>query len=260
MVACASRSGARSAVSGNATARSVEKSLAQLPTQYSSPVRGAFTGWRANPWRSGGPALVDAVDAETHSAPPAAPLFPSSTRMARFSGFQRACWTTTLGSGSSSTSSSTQRLRGTRSQGRRPSTRRPLPGIHSSHAGGGCRRPARRCSGRLVPAPSWGRVGFGGVSQAPGCDRGGTERQIRWAARRSSPGPGRSFERGVRSPPGGALPPGCRLEAPRRLHFSQTDTWDGLSSVKGSRVQVDQRWRRVRPARRAMRSSSEGQT
>jgi len=42
--------------------------------------------------------------------------------------------------------------------------------------------------------------------------------------------------------------------------FSQTETWEVLSSVNGSRVQPAHRSRRVMPARRAIKSSSEGQT
>jgi hypothetical protein len=42
--------------------------------------------------------------------------------------------------------------------------------------------------------------------------------------------------------------------------FSQTETWLLLSLVKGSRFQSLHRSRNVRPASRAMRSSSEGQT
>jgi len=42
--------------------------------------------------------------------------------------------------------------------------------------------------------------------------------------------------------------------------FSQTETCDVLSSVNGSRVQLAQRPRKLMPARRAIRSSSEGHT
>jgi hypothetical protein len=42
--------------------------------------------------------------------------------------------------------------------------------------------------------------------------------------------------------------------------FSHTDTWLVLSLVKGARAQSLQRSRRVMPARRAIRSSSDGQT
>lgn len=42
--------------------------------------------------------------------------------------------------------------------------------------------------------------------------------------------------------------------------FSQTETCDVLASVNGSRVHPAHRSRRVMPARRAIKSSSEGQT
>jgi hypothetical protein len=45
-----------------------------------------------------------------------------------------------------------------------------------------------------------------------------------------------------------------------RYVFSQTETWFLLLLVKGSRIQSLQRSRKVMPASRAIRSSSDGQT
>lgn len=63
---------------------------------------------------------------------------------------------------------------------------------------------------------------------------------------------------------------GCRAPAANHLHrtrpdcfysvFCQTETWEVLSSVNGSRAQPAHRSRRVMPAKRAIKSSSEGQT
>ena len=64
----------------------------------------------------------------------------------------------------------------------------------------------------------------------------------------------------------GSGPPGAPMEAlgfgPGQTDsgISQTDTWDVLSPVNGSRVQVLHRLRSRIPASWAIRSSSDGQT
>jgi hypothetical protein len=65
--------------------------------------------------------------------------------------------------------------------------------------------------------------------------------------------------------PSDELPTGVRSIAPC-LYFvsysaiSQTEMCFLLFAVKGSRFQFPQRWRRVIPAMRAIKSSSDGQT
>ena len=80
-------------------------------------------------------------------------------------------------------------------------------------------------------------------------------------ARREQPGTG-SRGRPVDDPGGahGAVTPlrrGDRIYEGGRCH---TETWEPLSPVNGWHDQPAQRSRRVRPARRAIRSSSEGHT
>ena len=105
-------------------------------------------------------------------------------------------------------------------------------------------KPLKLTAERVGAIDSWWWSGFPGVTrpwQAPYQDRGG--QQLVDGGKKdqaSHPDP---------------APPACFYSV-----FSQTETWEVLSSVNGSRVQSAQRSRRVMPARRAIRSSSAGQT
>ena len=80
---------------------------------------------------------------------------------------------------------------------------------------------------------------------------GGSSSPAVWPRRCSSP----------RCGPGSSRPcPRSTSRRRQRPSFSQTDTCDVLSPVKGERSQSAHRWRRVIPARRAIRSSSDGHT